>query len=409
METGTKISLGAHGVLIGLAVFGGPLFDADESKAIQISEVSIISAEAFDGMMSSAPVPEVVEPQQSDLAQPTQSVDVPVVEEPAEVEAPTEPEIVEPAEPEVLPDLEQVAEPAEPEQPVESPEVAPVAQEATGGEREAPDAQIAEQDQTGQVDPDQLALLRPKPRPAPRISNEVVEKPDTDAARSEVETKKTEPSDEPAEETPEQQEEAAKPESTTEIVTEADEVDPNSAAPVKSLRPKGRPSDVVQKALARKEAAEKAKADKIAADKAAKEAEKIAQEEAAKKAEKEAIEAALKAAQAEASKPSGPPLTGREKGALVLAVQQCWNPPIGVQNAADLKVTLLVELDEQGKIAGGPTLLSPSGSPQGVVKQAYEAGRRALIRCAPYDLPRDKYDQWREIEVTFNPEDMAVR
>lgn len=403
MELGTKISIGAHGALIGLAIFGGPLFDADESQAIQISEVSIISAEAFDGMMSSAPNPTVEEPQQSELAQPDPVVDVPVVSEPVEqpVEEPSEPEVQEVAEPEPVPELE--TEPAEPVV-VEAPE-AVQEQEATGNEVVAPDAQVSDQDQSGQVDPERLALLRPKPRPAPRISNEVVEKPETDAERSEVETQKAEPSDEPAEETPEETVEAAKPESTTEIVTEADEVDPNSAAPIKSARPKGRPSDIVQKAQARKEAAEKAKERELAAAKA--KAEKDAKE-AADKAAREELEAALKA-EAEASKPSGPPLTGREKGALVLAVQQCWNPPIGVQNAGDLKVTLLVELNEQGKITGGPKLVSPSGSPQGVVKQAFEAGRRALLRCAPYKLPKDKYEQWKEIEVTFNPQNMVVR
>jgi hypothetical protein len=398
--------------LIGLAVFGGPLFDADESNAIQISEVSIISTEAFEGMMSSAPNPEVENPEQSDLAQPDPVEDVPVVTEPVEqpVEEPAEPEVQEVTEPEPTPELD--TEPAEPEV-VEAPEAVQI-QEATGNEVVAPDAQISEQDQSGQVDPNQLALLRPKPRPAPRISNEVVEKPPTDAEQSEETAEQTVPSDELVEEVkPEETVEAAKPESTTEIVTEADEVDPNSAAPIKSSRPKGRPSDIVQKAQARKAAAEQAKADKIAADKAAEEAaenaDKIAEAEAQKKAEAEAIEAAIKAANAEASKPSGPPLTGREKGALVLAVQRCWNPPIGVQNAGDLKVTLLVELNEQGKISGGPTLVSPSGSPQGVVKQAYEAGRRALLRCGPYELPKDKYEQWRQIEVTFNPQNMVVK
>lgn len=395
MELGTKISFGAHGALIGLAVFGGPLFDADESKAIQISEVSIISAEAFDGMMSSAPNPNIEEPQQYELAQPDPVVDVPVVTEPVEqpTQEPVEPEVQEVVELEPVPELE--TEPAEPVV-VDAPE-AVVEQEATGNEVVAPDAQVSDQDQSGQVDPDQLALLRPKPRPAPRISNEVVAKPETDAERSEVETQKAEPSEEPAEETTDETVEAAKPESTTEIVTEADEVDPNSAAPIKSARPKGRPSDIVQRAQARKEAAEKTKKRELAAAKAK-----------ADKAAREELEAALKA-DAEASKPSGPPLTGREKGALVLAVQQCWTPPIGVQNAGDLKVTLLVELNEQGKITGGPTLVSPAGDPQGVVKQAFEAGRRALLRCGPYKLPADKYEQWKQIEVTFNPQNMVVR
>ena len=53
-------------------------------------------------------------------------------------------------------------------------------------------------------------------------------------------------------------------------------------------------------------------------------------------------------------------------------------------------------------------LIEPSPAPDGRFQQAYEAGRRALIRCSPYaDLPRDKFGQWRNIEVVFNPEGMV--
>ena len=61
---------------------------------------------------------------------------------------------------------------------------------------------MSSQDQSGQVDTDSLALSRPKPRPALRVSNEVVEKPTLDVELSEVETQKTEASDEPALEKP---------------------------------------------------------------------------------------------------------------------------------------------------------------------------------------------------------------
>ncbi|MEM9438259.1 MAG: energy transducer TonB, partial [Pseudomonadota bacterium] len=39
------------------------------------------------------------------------------------------------------------------------------------------------------------------------------------------------------------------------------------------------------------------------------------------------------------------------------------------------------------------------------------AARRAIIRCGAtgFDLPREKYDQWRQIEMTFNPEEMRTR
>lgn len=426
METGTKISIGLHGVILGLAAFGGPLFDSDESKAIQVSEVSIITSTEFDGMISRAPAPKLQEPQQPQSSAETESAQAPVVEQPV-VEQPA-PEPQAPAVVETAPDVTDLAEVAKPSSPVESPEIADQAQEATGSTLVVPDAQVAEEDRSGQVSPDQLALLRPKPRPAPRVDNKVAPKPPTDAETSKETVESTTPSETPAEPT-ETKEEVAPKESTTEIVTEADE-DPNSLAPVKSSRPKGRPSDIVAKAQAIKDAAvkateqaatdaandkaaadkaktDKASADKAAADKAA--AAKVAEAKAAKDAQAKAIEAAMKAATAEAAQSVGPPLTGREQGALVLAVQQCWTPPIGVQDAADLVVTLSVELTPDGKLVGSPKLVEPSGTPQGLVQQAYEAGRRALIRCAPYDLPKEKYEQWRRIEVVFNPQKMVVR
>ena len=44
-------------------------------------------------------------------------------------------------------------------------------------------------------------------------------------------------------------------------------------------------------------------------------------------------------------------------------------------------------------------------------RQAFEAARRAIIRCGAtgYDLPIEKYEQWREIEMTLNPERMRIK
>ncbi|NNK78019.1 MAG: energy transducer TonB, partial [Litoreibacter sp.] len=42
---------------------------------------------------------------------------------------------------------------------------------------------------------------------------------------------------------------------------------------------------------------------------------------------------------------------------------------------------------------------------------AYEAARRALIRCGArgYNLPVDKFAQWQDVEITFNPERMRIK
>ena len=42
---------------------------------------------------------------------------------------------------------------------------------------------------------------------------------------------------------------------------------------------------------------------------------------------------------------------------------------------------------------------------------AFQAARRAILRCQEtgYSLPPDKYEQWKTIEMTFNPEQMRLR
>ena len=41
----------------------------------------------------------------------------------------------------------------------------------------------------------------------------------------------------------------------------------------------------------------------------------------------------------------------------------------------------------------------------------YEAARRAIIRCGAkgFQLPPEKYEQWRNIEMEFNPERMRIK
>jgi hypothetical protein len=106
---------------------------------------------------------------------------------------------------------------------------------------------------------------------------------------------------------------------------------------------------------------------------------------------------------------AGPPLTQGEKDGLKFAITQCWNVPAGLRDAQDLQVVVGAELAADGAvISGSIRLLEPNPLPDPRYQQAFEAGRRALIRCSPYtDLPREKFGQWRNIEVVFNPEGMV--
>ena len=71
-----------------------------------------------------------------------------------------------------------------------------------------------------------------------------------------------------------------------------------------------------------------------------------------------------------------------------------------------------MSLDRDGKVVGSSLRrLSASGGSENAANVAFEAARRAILRCqrGGYKLPIEKYDHWRDVEITFNPEKMRRR
>jgi len=97
---------------------------------------------------------------------------------------------------------------------------------------------------------------------------------------------------------------------------------------------------------------------------------------------------------------------------LRLAVGRCWN--FGALSSAAARTTIVValEMQQDGRpVTGSLRLASWDGGDRVAAEQAYEVARRAILSCgsAGYPLPPQKYAQWREIEMTFNPERMRQR
>lgn len=105
----------------------------------------------------------------------------------------------------------------------------------------------------------------------------------------------------------------------------------------------------------------------------------------------------------------GPPLSIGEKDGLRLQIKRCWSPPIGAANAESLIVTVRVGLSREGWLDGKPVLVAPNPVPNRLFQVAFEEAARALIECQPFKMPAEKYDQWRDLEVVFNPKDMVIR
>lgn len=101
---------------------------------------------------------------------------------------------------------------------------------------------------------------------------------------------------------------------------------------------------------------------------------------------------------------TGGKLSQSELDALRGQVSQCWSPPAGVSEAGSLRVTIRMRLDPSGGLEGRPEIVDGGGS--GIARAAAEAALRAVIRCAPYTLPAEKYDTWSEVLLNFDPSQM---
>lgn len=381
MHAGHYISGAGHVLLIAWAFLGGAF--RTEPLPFEVTEVSVITGEEYAAIMAAQAPPEAA-PGVDGLAEPAPEA-APVPEAPAPEPPPVRPQ----APPET----------AEP-QPDRAPEAPP---EAPAPEAEVADSvpELAQPEDTAILLPD--ATPRPEPRPADRVAPTPAPPPPSGAETAPDTVPPAQAAPEPVPEpAPEPEPEPTAPEeATTEIVTEAEERD---AAPDATPRPRARPERLA------------AAPPPEPAAPAAPEAPAEETEDAPSPAPDDVNRSAVDEMLAEAlggggSGTGGPPLTGAERDALRVAVQECWVVDVGSQ-AANVTVTLAMSLSRDGTVMQDSLrLVSSEGGEGRAVDTAYQAARRAVLRCerGGYDLPPEKYDQWRDIEMTFNPENMRVR
>ncbi|MFC3614200.1 energy transducer TonB [Lutimaribacter marinistellae] len=383
MQTGTKISAIAHVTLIGWALFGGVF--RSEPLPFEVQEVSVISAEEFAAMTAPRSSPEVT--------------DGPAAITPPE----PEPETFTP-EPEPEPAPEPIARPEPTPQP--EPETPPESVSELAAEE--PEPEVVEQVPTPpepEPEPEIAALpvppaIRPEPRPVDRVAPVPVAPPEPDTQPDDVETPAV--TAEPGAETEREEQSATAPEEATDqIVTEATETS-DSAAPESTIRPRTRPASRPTTA----EQTQTVQADEPSSvpDTSAAINDALAEALGGSSNEEQP--------QAVAPAPTGPPMSAGEKENLRVAVSSCWN--VGSLSTEALGTTVVVSVNmardgtpDQGSIR----MIDFSGGSRAAAEQAFQAARRAILRCGAkgYDLPVEKYDHWREIEMTFNPEGMRFR
>jgi outer membrane biosynthesis protein TonB len=98
-------------------------------------------------------------------------------------------------------------------------------------------------------------------------------------------------------------------------------------------------------------------------------------------------------------------LSQSEIDALRKRLGECWNPPAGATNGAALKVVLRVLFKPDATVATAPQLVAATASEFGPAMA--ESAKRAILTCQPFTMLRaEHYEQWKDIEITFDPREM---
>lgn len=375
MREGLIVSGTVHGLIILWALVGAWLQPTPPEEPFAVTEVSVMTNAEFDALVSDAHAAEVPMPS-APIAPPPETSDIatPQVETTPRPEAPTP----QPA-PEA-PSPPQVAILTPPPRTEVQPE-APQAPEPPAPPPSDPDAPISD------APPTPRAAPRVAPTPAPPSLAEIA--PVVEAAPT-----PSEATDAPPEEAA--PDPVAPPEATTRIVTEADIP---SRAPEVSLRPQRKPSRPV--AVAEAPVVEEPVVEPTPDPAPEPEADTSS-----------GIAGAIsELQQTVAAAPSGPPLSSGERDGFRVAVQSCWNVDPGAV-WAQTAVTIAFALNPDGTpVASSLRMAGFQGGSEATARQAYEAGRRAILRCGArgFDLPQEKYDHWQEVEMTFDPSSMRIR
>ena len=112
------------------------------------------------------------------------------------------------------------------------------------------------------------------------------------------------------------------------------------------------------------------------------------------------------------SSPSGFQMTSGKKNAIRRYLKPCWTRDVG-SLSGDIVVTLRWEMSPDGKlVAGSLRMIDSEGGDGRALKRAFQIAQGAVLRCGNKmgaNLPPDKYAEWQEIEIRFDPSDMRTQ
>ena len=95
------------------------------------------------------------------------------------------------------------------------------------------------------------------------------------------------------------------------------------------------------------------------------------------------------------------------KGAFVAAVKRCFNFPYNGMDADQFEADIDIYMRPDGTLASQPTIVAVRGPSTSIGKAMAESAARAIVQCQSYAfLPKQQYETWKYIGMTFGLKDM---
>ena len=94
-----------------------------------------------------------------------------------------------------------------------------------------------------------------------------------------------------------------------------------------------------------------------------------------------------------------------EIDALRARISSCWSPPPGIDANSKVYVVLRVLFKPDGSLGHEPVLVEATASTLGPALA--ESAKRALLLCQPFTMLKpEHYEQWKDLELKFDPHEL---
>ena len=95
------------------------------------------------------------------------------------------------------------------------------------------------------------------------------------------------------------------------------------------------------------------------------------------------------------------------KGAFATAVRRCFSFPYNGQDADQFSADIDIQMRPDGTVAADPVIVEVHGPSRSVATAMAESAKRAILQCQAYAfLPKEQYNTWKYIPLTFELKDL---